>query len=45
MLQEQGVGGVVLLSPRELQMLEPALALPPGSRGLLVKSDAQIVST
>lgn len=44
MLQEQGIAGVVLLSPRELQMLEPALQLPPGSRGLLVKSDAQIVS-
>jgi glycine/D-amino acid oxidase-like deaminating enzyme len=44
MLQQQGVKGVVLLSPRELAMLEPALVLPPGSRGLLVKSDAQIVS-
>ena len=43
MLQQQGVEGVVLLSPRELLMLEPALKLPPGSRGLLVKSDAQIV--
>lgn len=45
MLQEQGIEGVVLLSPREMQMLEPALQVPPGSRGLLVKSDAQIVST
>jgi L-2-hydroxyglutarate oxidase LhgO len=44
MLQGQGIEGVVLLSPREMQMLEPALQLPPGSRGLLVKSDAQIVS-
>jgi L-2-hydroxyglutarate oxidase LhgO len=44
MLQEQGIAGVVLLSPRELQMLEPALQLPSGSRGLLVRSDAQIVS-
>lgn len=44
MLRGQGVAGVVLLSPREMQMLEPALQLPAGSRGLLVKSDAQIVS-
>lgn len=44
MLQGQGVSGVVLLSPREMQMLEPALQLPAGSMGLLVKSDAQIVS-
>jgi len=44
MLQQQGVPGVVLLSPREMLMLEPALQMPPGSRGLLVKSDAQIVS-
>jgi hypothetical protein len=44
MLEGQGIQGVVLLSPREVQMLEPALRLPPGSRGLLVKSDAQIVS-
>lgn len=44
MLQQQGVPGVVLLSPREMLMLEPALKMPPGSRGLLVKSDAQIVS-
>lgn len=43
-LQQHGLPGVVLLSPRELAMLEPALHLPPGSRGLLVKSDAQIVS-
>jgi L-2-hydroxyglutarate oxidase LhgO len=44
MLQQQGVPGVVLLSPRELKMAEPALKLPAGSHGLLVKSDAQIVS-
>jgi L-2-hydroxyglutarate oxidase LhgO len=44
MLQQQGVSGVVLLSPRELKMAEPALKLPTGSHGLLVKSDAQIVS-
>ncbi|WIA14156.1 hypothetical protein OEZ85_002698 [Tetradesmus obliquus] len=42
MLQQQGVPGVVLLSPRELKMAEPALKLPTGSHGLLVKSDAQI---
>jgi hypothetical protein len=44
MLQQQGVPRVVLLSPRELKMTEPALQLPTGSQGLLVKSDAQIVS-
>jgi L-2-hydroxyglutarate oxidase LhgO len=44
MLQQQGVPGVVLLSPRELKMAEPALKLQAGSHGLLVKSDAQIVS-
>jgi L-2-hydroxyglutarate oxidase LhgO len=44
MLQHQGVPGVVSLSPRELKMAEPALKLPAGSHGLLVKSDAQIVS-
>jgi L-2-hydroxyglutarate oxidase LhgO len=44
MLQQQGVPGVLLLSPRELKMAEPALKLPAGSHGLLVKSDAQIVS-
>ncbi|KAF6265606.1 oxidoreductase [Scenedesmus sp. NREL 46B-D3] len=42
MLQQQGVPGVVLLSPRELKMAEPALKLPTASHGLLVKSDAQI---
>jgi hypothetical protein len=35
--------GVGLLSGRELKMLEPALQLPPGGQGLLVKSDGQIV--
>eukprot|EP00879_Flechtneria_rotunda_P025536 GHRR01027138.1.p1 GENE.GHRR01027138.1~~GHRR01027138.1.p1 ORF type:complete len:339 (+),score=94.72 GHRR01027138.1:908-1924(+) len=42
MLQKQGIPGVILLSPRELKMREPALQLPTGSQGLLVKSDAQI---
>eukprot|EP00878_Enallax_costatus_P028888 GHUV01031243.1.p1 GENE.GHUV01031243.1~~GHUV01031243.1.p1 ORF type:complete len:258 (+),score=44.37 GHUV01031243.1:133-906(+) len=43
MLQQQGIPGVLLLSPRELKMHEPALKLPTGSMGLLVSSDAQIV--
>lgn len=43
LLQQQGLKGVVLLSPRELKMHEPALRLPTGSMGLLVGSDAQIV--
>lgn len=43
MLQQQGIPGVLLLSPRELKMHEPALQLPTGSIGLLVSSDAQIV--
>eukprot|EP00878_Enallax_costatus_P032074 GHUV01035172.1.p1 GENE.GHUV01035172.1~~GHUV01035172.1.p1 ORF type:complete len:267 (+),score=56.00 GHUV01035172.1:133-933(+) len=42
MLQQQGIPGVLLLSPRELKMHEPALKLPTGSMGLLVSSDAQI---
>ncbi|KAF8063792.1 thiO [Scenedesmus sp. PABB004] len=42
LLRAQGLEGVVLLSPRELKMHEPALRLPPGSHGLLVQSDAQI---
>lgn len=44
MLHQQGIPGVVLLSPRELKMHEPALHLPTGSTALLTRSDAQLVS-
>jgi hypothetical protein len=44
MLQAKGVDGVRLLVRDQIVREEPALGLPPTAAGLLVESDAQIVS-
>jgi hypothetical protein len=44
MLQAKGVEGVRLLVRDQVVREEPALGLPPTAAGLLVESDAQIVS-
>lgn len=44
MLQQNGVEGVRLLVRDQVLREEPALGLPASSAGLLVESDAQIVS-
>jgi hypothetical protein len=44
MLQAKGVEGVRLLTQEQVLREEPALGLQPSAAGLLVESDAQIVS-
>lgn len=44
MLQAKGVGGVRVLTRDQAACEEPALGLPQSAAGLLVESDAQIVS-